>query len=982
MRKCLVEVGISDEMNLHVMQSPEAIEELKRIMYAGRNIVSAQSQGPCNGLVQDSLVAYYKLTNTWRDTGKGTMVSRHVFEYLLGEMFSNMSDVISFMQRLSRYYPKYVGIDRGDDDDDTGLNVRYYCKTAMVPGKMVASMIFPATLSYEQVTNVHPDYPKVMIRRGIVLPRSGPLCKKTIGIKNNSITHYIWKYYSIKDAQHFLSVAKRLCYKWLITEGFSISLSDCILTDTTLATKELNNMDAKANIIGGDLRAGHIDENDAEVKIGSVVGSTMNLSLTMVQEHANKGDRNTFSICATSGAKGTPINLIQTQCYLGQQSINGNRVPLSTCRERRTLPCYEVDTNTLESRGFVYNNYVTGLNPQETFFHAMGGRKGMIATSINTSTTGYIQKRMSRKMEDLVTRIDGSVRDCNGNIIQFLYGGDGMDPRHLVSDFRESLFANISHLSAIVENACMGWSAKHCRFGTICAGHEKVAFSDEMIDEILELFMVGYPGIKNACVSSATSALHCVLADRLRSIRLCKQRHMDFVMKLKILFDQTRIAEGTPVGLIAAASLGEPSMQMTLNSFHLSGYKGADISSGIPRFSELLHVTSTKDQKHPMIRVYLDDPKLQRMVHAVRLDYQLGDSDRAYQRKIDIVAYIRSMCHFEETAFNVYLSSMTMYRLDETIESSAIGLVTYPVHDPEWWVHAYLAHTHQELPVYAWMIQCRLDLGALYKRETTLSLAARLTEVSGDLFTVIPSPTVFGLLNIYVHRLGESMVSRIDGNGACVTPSNLDYYVTRDVIMPMLGEVSMGGIRHIHKVYPVEDPFTHEWYLQVPHEHITTLRSIQMMYKLLMIPIVDVQRTFTSDVHTIQAIYGIDAAKKFYVNEFCRILGIEDDHQDRRHVVLLVNAMTISGTFTAVSRNGIQPDNQPLSRVMFECSTDNAVLAAYRNEVDDAKSFASSVILGKISATIGTGTVKIRDEPPINIERIDARKSEIIVHDI
>ena len=68
------------------------------------------------------------------------------------------------------------------------------------------------------------------------------------------------------------------------------------------------------------------------------------------------------------------------------------------------------------------------MSPTEFFFHAVGGREGVIDTAVKTSETGYIQRKLIKAMEDLKVIHDGSVRSANGNLIQVLYGNDGMDP--------------------------------------------------------------------------------------------------------------------------------------------------------------------------------------------------------------------------------------------------------------------------------------------------------------------------------------------------------------------------------------------------------------------------------------------------------------------------------------------------------------------------------------------------------------------------
>jgi DNA-directed RNA polymerase II subunit RPB1 len=110
---------------------------------------------------------------------------------------------------------------------------------------------------------------------------------------------------------------------------------------------------------------------------------------------------------------------------VGQQNVEGKRIPYGF--KRRTLPHFSKDDLGPESRGFVENSYLRGLSPQEFFFHAMGGREGLIDTACKTAETGYIQRRLVKAMETVMARYDGTLRTSGGQIVQFLYGEDGMD---------------------------------------------------------------------------------------------------------------------------------------------------------------------------------------------------------------------------------------------------------------------------------------------------------------------------------------------------------------------------------------------------------------------------------------------------------------------------------------------------------------------------------------------------------------------------
>ena len=110
---------------------------------------------------------------------------------------------------------------------------------------------------------------------------------------------------------------------------------------------------------------------------------------------------------------------------VGQQIVEGKRVPYGF--KFRTLPHFTKDDYSPESRGFVENSYLRGLTPQEFYFHAMGGREGLIDTAVKTAETGYIQRRLVKALEDVAVTYDGSVRNSLGDIVQFVYGEDGMD---------------------------------------------------------------------------------------------------------------------------------------------------------------------------------------------------------------------------------------------------------------------------------------------------------------------------------------------------------------------------------------------------------------------------------------------------------------------------------------------------------------------------------------------------------------------------
>ncbi|HIP84147.1 MAG TPA: hypothetical protein EYH15_01455, partial [Methanothermococcus okinawensis] len=64
----------------------------------------------------------------------------------------------------------------------------------------------------------------------------------------------------------------------------------------------------------------------------------------------------------------------------------------------------------------------------EFFFHAMGGREGLVDQAVRTAQSGYMQRRLINALQDLKVEYDSTVRDAKGLIVQFNYGEDRVDP--------------------------------------------------------------------------------------------------------------------------------------------------------------------------------------------------------------------------------------------------------------------------------------------------------------------------------------------------------------------------------------------------------------------------------------------------------------------------------------------------------------------------------------------------------------------------
>jgi DNA-directed RNA polymerase II subunit RPB1 len=398
-----------DEMNLHLPQTIEAKAELINLLLVPNCIVSQQGNKPVIGIVQDSLLGGFLLTK------RDSFLTKSEF-MLLSSHLENGKNLLSVPTILK--------------------------PNLLWTGKQLISLIIPhinlsrVSLSHseELCSDLSYNDTRVLIINGELL--SGIIDKRTIGASNGSIIHVIWKEYGPEETTRFISQFQVIVNNWLIWNGFSVGIGD------TISSSEINKnvykiihgakkkveLVAKKDLINfKENLSNKIIRDTFENQINKLLNNARDMSGSDAQKKL--ADTNNIKIMVVCGSKGSFINISQIIACVGQQNIEGNRIPLNF--KGRSLPHFKKFNTKPETRGFVENSYINGLNPSEFFFHSMGGREGLIDTAIKTSETGYIQRRLSKAMEDVSITYDLTVRDGQNGIIQFFYGEDGMDAAFL-----------------------------------------------------------------------------------------------------------------------------------------------------------------------------------------------------------------------------------------------------------------------------------------------------------------------------------------------------------------------------------------------------------------------------------------------------------------------------------------------------------------------------------------------------------------------
>ena len=390
-----------DEMNLHLIQGEEAKAEAEILMKVQENILSPRFGGAIIGGIHDIITGCFLLTN------KERRLSLNAASYLLGS----------------------VGY-KGDFPTHTDEQGNQY-----VLGREIFSTLLPddLTIRYKSKTYENRDDEEayVVIKNGQLL--RGTIDENSIGAFKGRILDRVIRDHGMDAGRQFIDNVTRLGIAVVTVLGFTTSIDDeDIPTEATRKIAE--GLDTAIEDIKKLVRA--FEQGDLESLPGRSIEETLEMEIMRVTGRARDmageiagghlGLDNSGVIMAKSGARGSMLNLSQMAGCVGQQAVRGERIHRGY--QYRTLPHFKKGDLGASAKGFVASSYKKGLNPTEYFFHSMGGREGLVDTAVRTSRSGYMQRRLINALEDVKVEENGTVKQAGGQIIQFLYGEDGIDP--------------------------------------------------------------------------------------------------------------------------------------------------------------------------------------------------------------------------------------------------------------------------------------------------------------------------------------------------------------------------------------------------------------------------------------------------------------------------------------------------------------------------------------------------------------------------
>lgn len=515
-----------DEMNMHFPQNEIARAEALQIADTDHQYLVATSGKPLRGLIQDHLSMGVWLTN------RDTLFDREDYHQLLYSCL-RPEDSQTSSDRILTVTPVIIKPKAMWTGKQVITSVLKNLKPDGHPGLTLTGKSQTAASRWGE----NSEEGVVMFQDGELL--CGILDKAQLGPSNGGFVHSVYEAYGHTIAGRLLSVLGRLLTKFLHMRAFTCGMDDLLLTkkgdeDRREKLKDVNSIGLEVAAKYVTLDDTNLDSNTSELQsrledvmrddekqagLDTVVNSrTSILSSEITAACLPAGlvkpfPKNQMQAMTTSGAKGSSVNANLISCNLGQQVLEGRRVP--TMVSGKTLPCFKPFETNVRAGGYITDRFLTGIKPQEYYFHAMAGREGLIDTAVKTSRSGYLQRCLIKGMEGLKVEYDTSVRDSDGSMVQFLYGEDGLDvtkQKHL-TDFKFlaenflSLFAQLNvreEFSKIVNEEVSEWQKEARRIA------RKTGVTDG-IDPVLAHFNPGSKlGSTSVAFATALKAVRCL----------------------------------------------------------------------------------------------------------------------------------------------------------------------------------------------------------------------------------------------------------------------------------------------------------------------------------------------------------------------------------------------------------------------------------------------------------------------------------------
>lgn len=927
-----------DEMNLHVPQTEEARAEAINLMGVKNNIITPKSGEPIIAATQDFITGSFLISR------KDAFFDRATFCMLLAMMsdgdthFDIPPPVIVKPQKLWTGKQVFSLLIRPNKNSNVILNLDAKNKTFQPPPKG-----YPPEMS--------PNDGFLVIRGSQVI--SGAMDKSTLGDgKKHSVFYTILRDYGPNEAAEAMNRMAKLCARFLGNRGFSIGVSDVTPGKELSAQKDklVEIAYAKCDDMIEQLRLGKLEtqpgcneEQTLEAKIGGVLSKVREEVGDVCIKELDKS--NAPLIMATCGSKGSTVNVSQMVAVVGQQIIAGNRVPDGF--QDRSLPHFPKFSKTPPSKGFVRNSFYSGLTPPEFLFHAISGREGLVDTAVKTAETGYMSRRLMKSLEDLSSQYDQTVRTSNSGIVQFLYGGDGLDPFDMEGDATPVNFVRMwTHARdvtfSIEDKGLLPYEIVDraerillpLKKGNIRKDNLGNVITDPKQQE-LEIYVdvddpqrEFYDSVREFLVKKAQDLSMArkrfnmqplldrpvgnyanlnfdefVNPDKITAInqvwKITERTVLEFIKICLERYAKAKVEPGTAVGAIGAQSIGEPGTQMTLKTFHFAGVASMNVTLGVPRIKEIIN--ASKVISTPIIRATLVNDEDERAARVVK-----GRVEKTHLK--DVVFFIDDVYETHRAYIRVKIDWKTIEKLQLELTLDDI---------------------------------CK----AISKAPKLKLLAGDIAAVGNDiiLVTVRDLGATGGITK--TRALAWTAISTSNNYG-----SDSELFFRAQLLCRALPNICVKGFSDISRAVININEKNNKKELLVEGYGLKDVMTVDGVVG---------NKTVTNHILEMNSVLGIEAARSSIVGEIDYTMSSHGMSVDPRHIQLLGDMMTFKGEVLGITRFGLSKmRDSVLQLASFEKTPDHLFDASVYMKTDQIEGVSECIILGQ-GMSIGTGAFKL-----------------------
>ena len=965
-----------DEMNLHMPQDDESEIELKELAAVKYHIISPANNKSIVGIFQDSLLSTYLFTKKIHEfTPRNAMnLIAHLRTIDLSKINFHDNKIKNF-DLLSLILPN--------------ISMKYKTKK------------FTEDEDYNTSNNV------LEINKGIF--KRGCIEKSALGDTTRGLIQRLYNDYGCDKSRDFIDNLQDLVTEYMKLSGYSVGISDLIAdNDTNQQIYEtINKKKVEVKSLIDETHLGIFDNKTGKTNVEEFESRVNNI-LNKASFEAGKIGRknlvenNRFVTMVDAGSKGSDLNISQMISCLGQQNVDGKRIPYGF--EDRTLPHYTKYDDSPNARGFVENSFIGGLNPDELFFHAMGGRVGLIDTAVKTSQTGYIQRRLIKSLEDLMTHYDMTVRNNKNKIVQFIYGEDGFDPVkiesqqiNIVNMTSEDIYGhyqmpddytkNSVYTTLYTERTYTRFKRQKQELSQKCKFYidYMITMRDEIVNKILKRVYkptvnmpVAFVNIinniagnqeENVIIDITPLEVFKLIEDNFKILELLNYNKPNELFKILYYYylspkellmhkkltkksielllivinnayKKAIITPGEMVGMIAAQSIGEPTTQLTLNTFHFAGVASkSNVTRGVPRIEEILSLSS--NPKNEACTIYLNKLDSYDQVNARKYIDKLENTPLKFLINTIEICFdpddLNTLIPEDEILLNQYkefegLLDECNTTYDDTKEKSK------------------------------WILRMTMNKEEMLDRNITMEdIHFALINSNSNIVCVYNDYNSDKLIfRIRIHKTITSKKKK-QKNEIESLDQNDEIFIFKNLQEELLNNLTIRGIKNIKKVLlrKITDNFELQdtKYIKKDLWVLDTVGS--NLIDILALDFVDKTRTTTCNIIEIYKLFGIEAARQAILDEFSEVIEFDGAYINYHHLIMLCDRMTVTDKMVSVFRHGINNDDiGPIAKASFEETPEMFLKAAKHGELDNLKGVSANIMCGQLGY-YGTNCFKI-----------------------